>query len=133
MIDDDTDEHQTFNMAIEDLHEPVDCLYFTDCETAIAQFSVPGVTPPSHVFIDLKLPRLNGDQCLRELQQFRQFDHPFMVVYSSSIPDELKQKLSNSGVGKVLQNLIRYQNLYSRFSKSLACVSGSEHMREMGG
>ncbi|SDD54625.1 Response regulator receiver domain-containing protein [Dyadobacter soli] len=59
--------------------------------------------PPSHVFIDLKLPRVDGDQCLRQLQQIRQFDHPFMVVYSSSIPDDLKRKLSNSGIDKVMQ------------------------------
>jgi|GEM_PF-3211345 len=39
MIDDDTDEHEIFNMAMEDLAEPIECLYFTDCESAIAYFT----------------------------------------------------------------------------------------------
>ncbi|SDH45784.1 hypothetical protein SAMN04487996_13821 [Dyadobacter soli] len=69
MIDDDTDEHEIFNMAIEDLKETIDCLYFTDCESAVAHFSRAGAEAPSHVFIDLKLPRLNGEQCLAKLQQ----------------------------------------------------------------
>lgn len=46
LIDDDIDEHEIFTMAIEDLAEPIDCLYFTDCESAISHFSHPGVRPP---------------------------------------------------------------------------------------
>lgn len=103
MIDDDTDEHAIFQMAIEDLKEPVDCLYFNDCESAIAHFSQQSVMPPSWVFIDLKLPRMYGDECLRQLQQLRQFDDPFLVVYSSSMPEDLRQKLAKSGVDKVMQ------------------------------
>lgn len=103
MIDDDMDEHEIFQMAIEDLKEPVECLYFTDCESAIAHFSSQSATPPSWVFMDLKLPRIYGDECLQQLQQLRQFDHPFLVVYSSSIPEDLLEKLTNSGVDKVIQ------------------------------
>lgn len=103
MIDDDTDEHEIFRMAIGDLKEPVRCLYFTDCDSALAYFPQPNATPPSWVFVDLKLPRLYGDECLRQLQQLRQFDSPFLVVYSSSLPDDLQQKLANSGVDKVIQ------------------------------
>lgn len=103
MIDDDTDDQEIFKMAVEDLKEPVDCLYFTDCESAIAHFSQPQATMPSWIFIDLKLPRVDGEQCLVQLQQLRQFDHPFMVVFSSSIPDNWREKLSNSGVDKVIQ------------------------------
>lgn len=103
MIDDDMDDREIFKMAIEDLDVPINCLYFTDCESAVAHFSQYNAAPPTFVFIDLKLPRLDGDQCLRQLQQLRQFDDPFMVVYSSSVPDELRWKLSNSGVDKVIQ------------------------------
>lgn len=103
MIDDDIDDHEIFKMAIEDLDEPISCLYFADCESAIAHFSQQSAVPPSCVFIDLKLPRLDGDECLRQLQQLRQFDGPFMVVYSSSVPDGLRQKLFNSGIDKVIQ------------------------------
>jgi len=46
---------------------------------------------------------LDGDKCIGHLQQIRQFDHPFIVVYSSSIPDDLKLKISNSGIDKVMQ------------------------------
>ncbi|ACT93065.1 response regulator [Dyadobacter fermentans] len=102
VIDDDTDDQEIFKMAVEDLDEPIDCLYFTDCESAIAHFSQPQATTPSWIFIDLKLPRVDGEQCLAQLQQLRQFDHPFMVVFSSSIPDNLREKLSNSGVDKVI-------------------------------
>lgn len=67
IIDYDTDEHEIVNMALEDLTEQIDCLYFKDFESAIAHFSRPGAMTPSHVFMDLKLPRLDGDQCLQQL------------------------------------------------------------------
>jgi DNA-binding response OmpR family regulator len=101
-------------MAIDDLDEPINCLYFTDCESAVAHFSQHNATPPSFVFIDLKLPRVAGDECLRQLQQLRQFDGPFMVAYSSSVPDDLRQKLSNSGVDKVIQKTASITELTSQ-------------------
>nr|WP_295932205.1 response regulator [uncultured Dyadobacter sp.] len=102
MIDDDTDEHEIFKMAIDDLADPLQCLFFNDCESAIAHFSQPAATPPGYVFLDLKLPRLDGEQCLRQLQQLRRFDDPLLVIYSSSIPDHWRDKLSDMGVDKII-------------------------------
>src|SRR5690349_1374861 len=119
MIDDDTDEHEIFKMAVDDLNDQIDCLYFTDCESAIAHFSQPNATAPSCVFIDLKLPRLMGDECLRQLQQLRQFDDPFLVVYSSSIPDDLREKLSRWGVDKVMQKTDSIPELTSEIQQVL--------------
>lgn len=103
MIDDDTDDHEIFKMAVHDFEGTLDCLFFVDCESAIAHFSLPTSTPPGYVFIDLKLPRLDGDQCLQELQQLSQFDNPTLVIYSSSIPDKWRQKLSEIGVDKIVE------------------------------
>lgn len=113
MIDDDTDDHEIFKMAVDDLDEPLNCLFFEDCESALAHFSQHTATPPSYVFIDLKLPRLDGDQCLSQLQQLRQFDSPALVVYSSSIPEEWREKLSKIGVDKIIQKTDSIQELTS--------------------
>ncbi|CAG5072996.1 hypothetical protein DYBT9623_04527 [Dyadobacter sp. CECT 9623] len=103
MIDDDTDDHEIFKMALDDLGRSVDCLFFSDCESAIRYFSKPAASTPGYVFIDLSLPRIAGDRCLQELQKLKEFDHPCIVVYSTSIPKEWQSRLSNLGVDKFIE------------------------------
>jgi DNA-binding NtrC family response regulator len=110
MIDDDTDDQESFKMTVEDFEGALDCLFFPDCESAIAHFSDPDALPPGYVFIDLKLPRVDGDECLKQLQQLSQFDEPTLVIYSSSIPDDWRDKLSRMGVIKLYKKPIQYQS-----------------------
>jgi DNA-binding response OmpR family regulator len=58
---------------------------------------------PGYVFIDLKLPRIDGDKCLQELQKLRQFDDPQIIIYSSSIPKDWEGRLSEMGVNDFIQ------------------------------
>jgi DNA-binding response OmpR family regulator len=103
MIDDDTDDHEIFEWAIKELEKPVKTLFFPDCESALAHFSSKGVTPPGYVFIDINLPRINGDECLQQLQKLREFDNPCIIIYSTSIPDEWKPRLERIGVDRFIQ------------------------------
>ncbi|MCE6989851.1 response regulator [Dyadobacter sp. CY323] len=119
MIDDDIDDHEIFRMALNEIGEPVQCQFFVDCESAIAHFLKNTSTPPGYVFIDIRLPRLNGDQCLQELQQLKQFDSPLLVVYSSSIPPEFRSKLAKVGVDKFLEKTGSIQLLANRIEELL--------------
>ncbi|WP_235176353.1 response regulator [Dyadobacter chenhuakuii] len=119
MIDDDTDDHEIFKMAINELNEPLQCLFFVDCESAIAHFSINTSTPPGYVFIDLRLPRIDGDECLEELQKLKQFDGPWLVAYSSSIPTEYRSKLSRIGVDQFIEKTGSIQQLTSQIQNLL--------------
>jgi DNA-binding NarL/FixJ family response regulator len=103
LIDDDTDDHEILKMAVDELDRPPECLFFSDCESAIAHFSKNAATAPSYVLIDLRLPRIDSDQCLEQLQSLRAFDEPQIVVYSSSISEEWRQRLSQIGVDDFIQ------------------------------
>ncbi len=111
MIDDDTDDHEIFEMAVHELKEPVKCLFFPDCESALAHFSSKSVTPPGYVFIDINLPRIDGGECLQQLQKLKEFDHPCIIIYSTSIPDEWKPRLQQIGVDKFVQKSGSIQGL----------------------
>ena len=115
MIDDDTDDHEIFKMAVDDLDKPMHCLFFSDCESAIAHFSGSAVIPPGYVFIDLKLPRLDGDQCLQQLEKLRSFDNPLIAVYSSYIPNDWRERLSRIGVHEYM--IAAYKLSQARRSK----------------
>jgi len=103
MIDDDTDDHEIFNIAVSEIRRPLRCLFFPDCEQAVAHFRVPDVDTPGLVFIDLNLPRINGRECLQNLQSISTFDHPHVIVYSGSVPGHLRQGLVDVGVGTFME------------------------------
>jgi DNA-binding NarL/FixJ family response regulator len=90
-------------MAVEELDRPIKCLFFPDCESAIAHFRENTAVAPGYVLIDLKLPRIDGDQCIEQLQELRRFDNPQIVIYSSSIPDDWRPRLSQIGVDYFVQ------------------------------
>ena len=113
MIDDDTDDHEIFQMALTDLKKPVNTLFFPDCESALAHFSSKSVTPPGFVFIDINLPRINGDECLVQLQKLREFDNPCIIFYSTFIPDEWKPRLEQIGADKFIKKSGSVQELAS--------------------
>ena len=103
LIDDDIDDYEIFKMAISDVDKPLQCIYFPDCESAVAHFSQPSVTPPGYVFVDINLPRTSGDECLQQLQSLKAFDDPCIIIYSSSIPEEWKPRLKTIGVNKFVE------------------------------
>lgn len=120
LIDDDTDDQEIFKMAVDDLGKPINCLFFADCESAIAHFSQQTAGPPSCVFIDMKLSRQDADQCLQQLQQLRQFDNPFLVVYSSSIPANLQERFERFGVDKVIQKTDSISELTTHIEEAIS-------------
>lgn len=103
LIDDDTDEHEIFKMAVDDVDQALECIFFVDCESAIAHFSQNSVTGPGYVFMDFKLPRIDGDKCLQDLQKLRQFDQPLIIVFSSSLSSDWQEKLLNAGVDEFME------------------------------
>jgi len=103
MINDDCEDHEIFEIAISEIDSPLELMYFSDCEKALEHFGHEGVNAPGFVFIDLNLPRMRGDECLVQLQQLREFDHPNIVIYSTTIPVLWHEKLEAMGVNIFLE------------------------------
>ncbi|KQS27651.1 response regulator [Dyadobacter sp. Leaf189] len=103
LIDDDTDDHEIFKMALDDVDKNLECLFFPDCESALAHFDSGPVMAPGFVFVDISLPRINGAQCLQQLQRLQEFDSPVIIIYSTTIPEEWKPQLETIGVDKFIE------------------------------
>lgn len=103
MINDDSEDHEIFEIAIREIDLPLQLLSFSDCEKALDHFGKKGANAPGFVFIDLNLPRMRGDECLVQLQELREFDHPEIVIYSTSIPVLWQEKLEAMGINNFLE------------------------------
>jgi len=103
LIDDDADDHEIFEMALEEIGQTFQTLHFGDCEQALSHFSIPGAEQPGFVFIDINLPRISGVECIDKLHTLHSFDHPKIVIYSSSFPRRWREKLDQIGMVDFLQ------------------------------
>ena len=103
MIDDDTDDHEFFKIALSEVNPSLKCMVFENCKQALEHFSHKNVKAPRLVFIDINLPAVSGPDCLLELQNFPLFDDPCIVILSGSIPEKWRKSLKAIGVNEFVE------------------------------
>ncbi|QRR00198.1 response regulator [Dyadobacter sandarakinus] len=103
MIDDDLDDQEILSIALLELDPDLSCNFFPDCESAVAYFDQASAITPSYVFLDLNLPRVDSDQCLKHLARLKEFDNPTIIIYSSFLPDHVHMKYEQMGVNTFIK------------------------------
>lgn len=103
LIDDDTDEHELFGMAIADTTHEVSCRYFHWCEQAIHFLTQRGVTAPDFIFVDLLLAHASGQDCLTNLLKLPALQAAKIYVYSGMQQDESEKYIKSLQVAGFLQ------------------------------
>jgi CheY-like chemotaxis protein len=120
MIDDDSDDHEIFLMALEEIARSYEVLQFFDCEQALQHFTTPGSQQPGFVFVDINLPRIGGPECISRLQQLGRFNKPRVIIYSSSIPQQWKGKLEQGGFDGFLKKTGSLSDLKEKLAAILS-------------
>jgi DNA-binding NtrC family response regulator len=87
LIDDDPDDQEIFCMALEDMHKKVNCIYVSDGVDALKKLK-DKTQIPDYVFIDMNMPRMNGNQCLKEIKKIDHLKEVPVYMYSTSADPE---------------------------------------------
>jgi CheY-like chemotaxis protein len=91
LIDDDSDDQEIFCMALEEMGEDVNCIYASDGVDALNRLSDDSFTP-DYIFIDMNMPRMNGNQCLKEIKKIKRLrDVPIYMYSTSADPDAVSE------------------------------------------
>jgi len=85
MIDDDADDHEIFELALQQVDASIACDFVHDGVAALAKLSSGEIAKPDYIFLDLNMPRMSGRQVLLELKKFDELkDIPVVVCSTSS-------------------------------------------------
>jgi CheY-like chemotaxis protein len=84
LIDDDVDDQEIFNLALQQLSDPVDCIVANNAIEALDKFRSDISFIPDHIFIDVNMPRMNGIECLREIKKLKHLDDSEIFIYSTT-------------------------------------------------
>jgi CheY-like chemotaxis protein len=99
LIDDDPDDQEIFCMALEDMGRKVNCMFAHDGVDALKKLKT-GDQLPDFIFIDMNMPRMNGNECLAKIKQESHLKEIPVYMYSTSAdPDAVAetQRLGAAG------------------------------------
>lgn len=87
LIDDDTDDHEIFQLALERVDPAIVCVYSNDPLNALERLNADKSFVPQLFFIDINMPRMNGMQCLAEIKKIEHLKHvPVCMYFTSANP-----------------------------------------------
>jgi CheY-like chemotaxis protein len=116
LADDDNDDAELFGEALALVDPPVDFYHVWNGQEVIRYLNRDQNKKPDIIFLDVNMPEVNGWQCLRKLQEHKEYSSIPVIMYSTSSNPRDKQIARESGATgfltkpsdfKVLVNLLK--------------------------
>jgi iron complex outermembrane recepter protein len=85
LIDDDTDDQEIFSIALEQAHDNAQCIFANDGIHALEKINSDHTLVPDFIFIDMNMPRMNGQQCLQEIKKINRLRNVPVFMLSTSM------------------------------------------------
>jgi len=102
LIDDDTDDHEIFNIALNKVDSSIVINYAHDGVDALQKLNE--ILPIPHlIFLDLNMPRMNGKQFLKAIRENERFGKTPIYIYSTSLLPELIEEAKKMGADGFIQ------------------------------
>jgi CheY-like chemotaxis protein len=83
LIDDDRDDREFFSLALESVDRDITCKMCGDPYEALEKLENEDYCPDL-IFLDMRMPRMNGMECLGQLRKSKKLKDISTVLYSST-------------------------------------------------
>jgi CheY-like chemotaxis protein len=81
-VDDDDEDIEIFVEAMRDIDPSILCLIARSADEAL-QILNADIDPPAYIFLDINMPKVDGNTCLREIKGDRRFCDIPVIMYST--------------------------------------------------
>ncbi|HEY9047098.1 MAG TPA: response regulator [Ohtaekwangia sp.] len=85
LVEDDADDREIFSLALQGVDAEVKLVTANDGEQALTRFREDVAFLPHCIFIDLNMPRMNGQECLEEIRKINRLKDIPIVMYSTTV------------------------------------------------
>ncbi|WFO17158.1 response regulator [Cellulophaga baltica 4] len=110
LADDDQDDRLFFSDALKELPIKIDLTTFQNGVDLMADlFSEEPL--PKAIFLDLKMPMMDGFECLADIKAEEKFNGIDVIIYSTSFNDWEVEKLQEMGANSYLQKPSSFNQL----------------------
>lgn len=103
LADDDKDDRFFFDKALKALDIPTELITVEDGEQLMDYLLKNLENLPDVLFLDLNMPRKKGDECLSEISLHPKLKELPVIIYSTSLHEEVASLLYNNGAFYYIQ------------------------------
>ena len=97
IVDDDVDDRNLFIEAVKEVDATIECIVSNNGEQALALLTDPESSLPDFIFLDLRMPRIDGKKCLIEIKKNKRLRHIPVVIFTTSRDVEESKDLKEIG------------------------------------
>jgi DNA-binding response OmpR family regulator len=97
IVDDDADDRKLFIDAIKEVDENIKCTIAIDGKQALELLKSNYNSLPDLIFLDLRMPRFSGKNCLLEINKDEQLKSVPVIIYTTSNDVEESKELRELG------------------------------------
>jgi len=102
LIDDDPDEQDFFEEALSELDRGIQLIYGNDSRDAVRKLKR-GNFIPDFIFLDINMPRLNGWECMAQIQGLEHLKNTPIAIYSTTLPDTLPSQADRLRISEMIK------------------------------
>lgn len=99
LVDDDADDRKYFMDAVKEIDATIECVTAKDGQQALEMLRNKEISLPNYIFLDLRMPRYNGKQCLLQIKADERLKNIPVIIYTTS--KEVQDAEELQGLGAV--------------------------------
>ena len=122
LVDDDHDDHEIFQIALENLDVNIELRTAFDGRDALDRLEKDVLFLPDYIFLDLNMPRLNGLQCLHELKKTERLKNIPVIIYTTSSEERHKSQAIDLGAQEFITKPANVDELSQKLSSIFKTV-----------
>jgi DNA-binding response OmpR family regulator len=94
LIDDDEDDKKLFIESAKEVNKNIKCVTASDGREALRFLKDEKNPAPDYIFLDLRMPRISGKQCLEEIRKDKRLRQIPVFIYTTSreVKDSIELK-----------------------------------------
>ena len=103
LIDDDTDDHEIFKLALETVDGSINCVCIGESVNAIIKLKADKSFVPAIIFVDINMPVMNGIECLAEIKKLNHLQNVPVIFYSTFADPEKVSEMKELGAAEYFE------------------------------
>ena len=111
IVDDDEDDRDLLSSAIHEIDREIKCAMARNGQEALEGLRMLQFPKPQLIFIDLNMPRFNGEQFLKEIKKDRALQDIPVVIYTTSKLKGDAEKMHAVGAAHFLTKPTSFKDL----------------------
>lgn len=97
LVDDDADDRKYFLEALQEIDATVQCVTAKDGQQALELLNNSDFTLPHYIFLDLRMPKISGRQCLLQIKSDDRLKDIPVIIYTTSREAQDSEELKQLG------------------------------------